>query len=380
MRDFDTFTAVLASGHIPSLSFVYAEKNGRIASIYNGAFPDRPSGYDWTRAVPGNISDTLWDSYLPSAASPRTIAPASGFVIAADATPFRTTADPFNPKPESFPASQGIEAGMTSRARRALTLFSADKSITADKFRAYKFDNCYAPDSDFAVLVKEIGQRNYAGDPLLEEAGQIMRHYDLCTNKIDRGAALALLTTGPLLRASASGLPRPDSVATLRATANRLLSRFARLDPTWGTINRLRRADLDLPMSGAPDTLRSIEQQPRPRSDGTSSAIAGDALAMFSTWTKDGRWQIESIVPFGSSNVAGTRHYADQAPLFADEKLKRLPLSRAELMAEATQIESPGKPPPPKGSTIAPVGPVSGLSVTQPANAGERKPKQAGAP
>jgi hypothetical protein len=105
---------------------------------------------------------------------------------------------------------------------------------------------------------------------------------------------------------------------------------------------------------------------------------------MFSTWTKDGRWQIESIVPFGSSNVAGTRHYADQAPLFADEKLKRLPLSRAELMAEATQIERPGKPPPPKGSTIAPVpgptGPVSGLSVTQPANAGERTRKQAGAP
>jgi acyl-homoserine lactone acylase PvdQ len=187
-----------------------------------------------------------------------------------------------------------------------------------------------------------------------------------------------------LLRASANGQPRPDSVATLRATANRLLSQFARLDPTWGTINRLRRADLDLPLSGAPDVLHSIEQQPRLRSDGTSTAIAGDALAMFSTWTKDGRWQIESIVPFGSSNVAGTRHYADQAPLFADEKLKRLPLSPEEVMAEATQIERPGKPPLPKGTTVAPApvatGPVSGLSVTQPANAGERKRSQAVAP
>jgi len=381
VRDFDAFTAVLGSGNIPSLNFVYAEKSGRIASIYNGAFPDRPSGYDWSRPVPGNISDTLWDGYLPFAASPRTIAPPSGFVIAADATPFRTTADPFNPKGESFPASEGIETGMTNRARRAFTLFSADKAITGDKFRAYKFDNCYAPDSDFAVLVKEIGQRNYAGDPLLEEAGQILRHYDLCTNKTDRGAALALLTAGPLLRASASGLPRPDSVATLRATANRLLSQFARLDPTWGTINRLRRAELDLPLSGAPDTLRTIEPQARLRSDGTTSAIAGDALAMFSTWTKDGRWQIESIVPFGSSNVAGTRHYADQAPLFADEKLKRVPLLPDELMAEATQIERPGKPPPPKGATTAPLpaaaAPTAGLSVTLPANAVEGPRPQA---
>ena len=383
-RDFDGFTAALAGGHIPSLSFVYAEKTGRIAAIYNGAFPDRPTGYDWSRAVPGDSSATLWKNYLPFAATPRSLAPASGFVIAANATPFRTTADPFNPKPEGFAASQGIEAGMTNRARRAFALFSADRSITADKFRAYKFDNCYVPDSDFALLVKEIGQRNYAGDPLLEEAGQILRHYDLCTSKTDRGAALALLTAGPLLRASANGLPRPDSIATLRATASRFLSQFGRLDPTWGTINRLRRANLDLPLSGAPDTLRSIEPQARLRNDGTASAEAGDALAMFSTWTKDGRWQIESIVPFGSSNVAGTRHYADQATLFADEKLKRLPLSPQEITAEATQIERPGKPPP-KGTTTAPapalpaVSPSAGLSVTQPANAGERTRKQTGA-
>ena len=70
--------------------------------------------------------------------------------------------------------------------------------------------------------------------------------------------------------------------------------------------------------------------------------------------------------------------------LFADEKLKRLPLSPEELMAEATQIERPGKPPPPKGVTTAPpelpaISPSAGLSVMQPANAGERKRKQAGA-
>jgi hypothetical protein len=162
-----------------------------------------------------------------------------------------------------------------------------------------------------------------------------------------------------------------------------LLSQFARLDPTWGTINRLRRAEVDLPLSGAPDALRSIEPQARLRSDGTTSAIAGDALAMFSTWTKDGRWQIESIVPFGSSNVAGTRHYADQAPLFADEKLKRVPLTEDELTAEATQIERPGKPPPPKGTTTpVPVAaaPAAGVSVTQPANPVENTRPQVDAP
>ena len=102
------------------------------------------------------------------------------------ATPFRTTADPFNPKPESFPPSQGIETGLNNRTRRAWTLLTADRSITDDKFRAYKFDNCYTPDSEFALLVKGIGARNYAGDPLLEEAGEILRRYNVCTNKTNR--------------------------------------------------------------------------------------------------------------------------------------------------------------------------------------------------
>jgi len=343
-RDFDGFTAALATGSIPSLSFVYADRTGRIASFYNGAFPQRPAGFDWTRAVPGNVSASLWTGYLPFTAVPRTIAPGSGFVIAADASPFAATAEPFNPKPETFPASQGIETGTTNRARRALTLLSAHRAITADEFRAVKFDHCYTPNSDLAVLVKEIAQRNYAGDPLLEEAGENLRRYDLCTDKADRGAALALMTAMPLLQASAAGRPRPDPLAQLRVTANRLLSEFGRIDPTWGEVNRLRRGTLDLPLGGGPDAMRSIGVQPRLDEDGTSTALSGDSLTLVSTWARNGRWQIESIAPYGASNVPESTHYADQGPLFADEKLKLVPLTADALKAEATRIERPGKP------------------------------------
>ncbi|HEY4265505.1 MAG TPA: penicillin acylase family protein, partial [Micropepsaceae bacterium] len=44
-QNFEDFTAVLASGGIPSLDFVYADKTGRIASLYNAAFPQRADGY-----------------------------------------------------------------------------------------------------------------------------------------------------------------------------------------------------------------------------------------------------------------------------------------------------------------------------------------------
>src|SRR5262249_21834145 len=115
--------------------------------------------------------------------------------------------------------------------------------------------------------------------------------------------------------------------------------------------------------------------------DGTSTAPAGDSLVLISTWLKDGRWQVESVVPFGQSQVSASRHYADQAQLFADGKLKNVPFSADEVMAEATQIERPGKPPP-KGNTPAPPPSIAGgaLSVSGPASAAERQPRQTSTP
>ncbi len=84
----------------------------------------------------------------------------------------------------------------------------------------------------------------------------------------NRAAALAVMTAAPLLQASALGLPRPDPVAALRSTAASLLSQFARLDPEWGELNRLKRDDVDLPLAGAPDALRDIELRPNVRGPG----------------------------------------------------------------------------------------------------------------
>jgi penicillin amidase/acyl-homoserine-lactone acylase len=375
-QTFDAFNAALAEGAIPSFAFVYADRAGRIESLYNAMFPARSDGYDWTRTVPGNISDDLWTNYLAATSTPRAGAPASGFVLAAGATPFRMTLDPFNPKPESFPPSQGLEVSLNNRTRRLLALLSADRAITADKFRSYKFDTCYTADSDFAVLVKDLAQRNFAGDPLLEEAGEILRRYDLCTNKNSRGAPLALMAAVPLLQASAAGRPRPDAITNLRGAANRLLAAFGRLDPTWGEVNRLRRGSLELPLSGGPDALRNMDVRTRLDTDGKSIAEGGDNLVMLSTWLRDGRWQIESVVPYGSSQMTDSRHYADQAELYADNKLKTVPLTPTDIMAEASQIERPGRPAPRQPAPVPPSPNVArstaAIGVTRPAAAAER--------
>lgn len=373
-QDFAAFNDTLATGDIPSLTFLYADNSGRIAAIYNAAFPDRAAGLDWTRPVPGDSSADLWHSYLPSTAAPKVVSPPSGFLFAANATPFRLTADPFNPKPESFAPSMGIEAGLNNRTRRAIALLSAPRPITADTLKALKFDACFAPDSDFAVIIKDLAERNFAGDPLLEEAGEDLRRYNLCADAANRTAALALLSAEPLLQASARGQPRPAAVASFRAAATRLLSQFARLDPQWGAINRLKRDALDLPLSGAPDALRDIEIAPNTPSTGVSRAQSGDSLILIATWPRGGTWQVESIVPFGNSRDSGTNRYDNQAQLYAQQRLKTVPLEPGALLAQATAIERPGKTAPGRVLPTRPA--IANLPQTftfgQPANAAER--------
>jgi penicillin amidase/acyl-homoserine-lactone acylase len=343
-RSYESFTDALAMGAIPSLDFVYADKSGRIANIYNGTFPQRDPAHDWTQPLAGNVSATLWQTYLPFSDVPKVVAPGSGFVISANATPFQSTSDPFNPREDAFPASMGIETGLSNRARRALSLIEADRSITEADFKSYKFDVCYAPDSDFAVLVRDLAERNYAGDPLLEEAGLILRRYDLCTNKENRRSALAVLTAVTVLQADEQGRPRPDPVAVLRGFATRMLEYYGRLDPTWTEVGRLRRGNVDLPINGGPDALRDIEFAPGLDDGGNALAVGGDALTVLSTWNRDGQWEVESVVPYGSSSSETSPHYTDQAPLFADGRLKELPLTESALMEQATDIQRPGKP------------------------------------
>ena len=85
-RSYESFTDALAMGSIPSLDFIYADKSGRIANIYNGAFPQRDPAHDWTQAVAGNVSATLWKTYFPFSDVPKVVAPGSGFVISANAS------------------------------------------------------------------------------------------------------------------------------------------------------------------------------------------------------------------------------------------------------------------------------------------------------
>jgi acyl-homoserine-lactone acylase len=342
-RDFAAWRSAMEMQALPSVNFVYADREGNIGFFYNARIPRRAEGWDWSAILPGDRSDLIWTEHVPFSALPQVVNPRAGFVVNANHTPFRTTADGENPRREDFSPTFGIEEHMTNRGLRALALYGGDPAITAEAFRSYKFDKRYAEGSEARRIVAEILAAGLEGDAELAEALPVLAAWRFATEVDDTSAALGVLTATPIVIAEREGRTPPDPVDALRDAARTLRRHHGRLDPPWGEVNRFRRGAIDEPVAGGPDVLRAIESFVL-EADGTYTARSGDCYLMFVEWDAVGRLSSESIHQFGSATLdEASPHYADQVPLFLAEQMKPVHLEEAALLAEATRIYRPGE-------------------------------------
>ena len=102
--NWDEFSAAMGLNALPSINYVYADKDGTTAFIHNGQYPDRLPGWDWQADLPGNRSDLIWRDYIPYADGPKLVNPESGLIFNANNTPYSATDGPDNIAPGDHPA------------------------------------------------------------------------------------------------------------------------------------------------------------------------------------------------------------------------------------------------------------------------------------
>ncbi len=343
--------AAMAVQAIPSINFVYADEKANIGYVYNGLFPVRQEDLDWRGTLPGDRSDLIWHQYLPFDKVPQIWNPPQGLVFNSNNTPLRATAPGDDLQWKDFSPTLGIQSNMTNRAWRALETYGANSHISAEMFRAYKYDLNYSVRSELASLVTRViaidpGQNADSSD--VRQAQEILKRWDYKTNVANRSAALAILMGEPVLRAQTviNGEPKPPSqaqiMASLREAIQTLKSHFGRLDPEWGQVNRLRRGKVDVAIDGGPDIYRAVYGLQQP--DGTLTAAGGDTFIMFVTWDKEGKLSSESIHQFGSATLdQNSPHYADQSPLFVAMKTKPVLFTQAQLAGNIEAEYRPGE-------------------------------------
>lgn len=344
-RNLEQWENAVRMATLPMFNCTYADQKGNIFYLYQALLPIRSEGYDWTKNLPGNTSQTLWTQYLPYDKLPQVKNPAAGFVINCNNTPYHATLDPENPRMEDYAPNFGIEIKMTNRALRALELLGTDSSITEAEFYTYKYDMAYAKDSKMAKLVQRIHSLTLPDNPLLREAQGILGKWDLRTDPENTGAALAVLSftfiLGPSGKRTVDAVSDEDVCAGFQKAAEILKEKHGRIDVPWQQVNRLIHGKVDLGLGGGPDVLHAVEGDLQ--KNGRLKGTEGDSYVLLVTWDADGRVHSRSIHQYGSATLnERSPHYADQAPLFVKRELKPVWREESEIRAHLEREYRPG--------------------------------------
>lgn len=340
--NWDEWTKSMSTGGITGTNFIYADKTGRIAYIYNALFPDRKPGFDYTKTLPGDRSAPVWKGPVPFDRFPKVVSPTSGFVQNANNTPYLAAGPGSEIDPKTQSPYLGIELGMTNRGLMGTGLMMNDSSITPEELLAIKMDTRYAKSGWVKPWMDSLLAVDTKGDAKLAEAQKLLREWDWSSDGKGRADALAERLIRHAARANWRNNPLPDPRQSLQEITKEFTERFGRLDPALGDIQRLRRGKVDLPMIGGTDTLRATTMWDGEQPDGKMRVRHGDSFIMLVRWDKAGGVVSESIQPYGAAtNRPDSPHYTDQMKLYVAGKFKPVHFEWAEAVKHAKRRYRP---------------------------------------
>ncbi|MEO0675883.1 MAG: penicillin acylase family protein, partial [Pseudomonadota bacterium] len=321
-----------------------ADKFGNILFLYNGQYPNRIEGWGWSKILPGDRRDLIWQGYRPYDEVPILVNPQSGFVWNANNAPTMATDGDDNLSATAFPATMGLQTNSTNRSLRISELSDPGtdkKPISRERLLAMKFDTSYAEGSLAREIIAEVLARDWSDDPLLSAAAAHLAEWNFDTGVENMHAALGVLTILPEVTAPFTKITPPDRGNAFADAVKILQSAHGRLDLPWGTVNRLVRGDASWPVAGGPDILRAIYPAAL-RADGALHATAGDGWMALVEWDAAGNISADIIHNYGAnSSDPASAHFADQAPLFARQAFRRALLDPDAVLAAATQRYHP---------------------------------------
>ena len=168
--DWETFSEAMSLNALPSINYIYADKDGTVAFIHNGQYPERAPGWDWQADLPGDRSDLIWQSYIPYADGPKLVNPDSGLIFNANNTPYSATDGTDNIAPGDYPDWLGLQLNDTNRSLRIEALTDGVSLIDRETLLAIKFDTAFAEGSEADTFIQNVLAHDWSAEPELDAA------------------------------------------------------------------------------------------------------------------------------------------------------------------------------------------------------------------
>ncbi len=315
----EEFTSAMEMMQIPMFNTLYADKLGNIYYVYNGLIPIRDLDAPWYGILPGDKSELIWNKYYDYDMLPQVLNPDNGYLQNCNSTPYLATVGNQNPK-KILPDNAGIEDFQTNRAYRANELYGGDISISKDEFYQYKYDTYYSKNSVMNYALNRFLSEVSTTDSLLLKGVSVLENWDMGNQKENTGAALALLTFKLTYNIKDFTYDYESIMERFKESVYFLIDKYGKIDIPLGDLQVIKRGDIILPLDGGPDILRAVYSK---MIDNKRVARHGDCFFQMVDWDENGNVTAESIHQYGSATLdKDSPHYADQAYLFSDMKMK----------------------------------------------------------
>ena len=358
-RNLSEFKAALAINGLTHHNVMYADTAGNIFFLHAGAVPRRDTTIDWTRPLDGVDPRTDWQGYHTPDEMPQVLNPPSGWMQNTNSSPFMTTTDDANPKREAYPKYIGLHRD-NWRAIRSRQLLSQPGKFSFEQWSAMAFDNHFAA-ADRELPLLEYEWRQLRGvdparaerlEPLIEGLGRWDRN--------GGAESVPALWFGMWASLAGNAIRGQDTTTWARVRAlermrDTLVADFGRVDVPLGEFQRLQRpalrdgrtysdsaASLPLPAIDANivGSIFAVWSQ-RPPAAKRRYAMGGSAYVAVVELGPQVR--ALSITPFGQNGDPASKHFFDQAPLFAQGKFKPAWLSLDGIRANLERSYRPGQ-------------------------------------
>jgi penicillin amidase len=368
-HNFADWRAAMSELNLQMFNTGYADREGNIFYVYNGAVPKRDPSFDWTKPVDGSDPRTEWQGLHAFDELPQILNPVSGYVQNCNSTPFFTT-DEGNPSIGDFP-SYMVEDRFDDKRRAKVSrmLLRNMHDVTFDQWKAAAFDTTlYWPLVNLPRMAIELRALQNTDSALAARAQPYLDHllkWD-CRSSLDSTQTTLCIAWYddlygkgyPVETLKAEFVKEPAlKFQSLVKTAETLKAFYGDWRVPWGDISRMQRLPNypdgtkipfsdklpSLPCAGAPGPLGVVFNTyyvPPTAERKRQYGFAGTSFV--GVYEFGDKIEAATLLQFGQSSDAASPHFMDQAQLYSKQQFKPAWFEWSDVLAHAKSSYHPG--------------------------------------
>jgi acyl-homoserine-lactone acylase len=354
-KSYEEFQSVLDVQAIPMFNIAYADREGNIYFLWNGSIPDIPHENKRAEAVPASSSTDVWTRVHATDELPQLLNPKGGYVQNSNSPPYFTNLhEPLAREsyPDHFPNN-----ALGLRTQHSLEIVHNKKKFSLEDVRDLK----YSPRMLLADRVKDDlikAVKKAKPDAETSDAIDILHKWDNTTKAESRGSVLFKswwskysggndnIFATPWSEKKPMSTPHGigDTERAVTAFADAIedtKEKYGDIAVAWGDVHRVRRGNVDLPVSGGGGRTGNFRALGfRQADDGKQIVSGGDSWIFAVEFGENLR--AYSVVGYSQTSNEDSPHYNDQTVLYANDQMKRVAFTEAEIADQLLSSYRPG--------------------------------------